>query len=217
MLQYEFGTFEFITELLFALIACGFCFLMYGKTKESYELTRHKGIGYFRNAFLLFGIAYAFRFVLRLMFFSRRALDIIPPDFGVPFFVFAVGYVSTLALVYLLLSTVWKQVSNKLVLGIGHAVALGLGIASFLRHSHIIVVYVQCLLLFAAVVLSIRVHAKGKKSQKVLYVLVAVMWLISLFILGLRSQFPFWIDVAWMLLSLGVFVAIYVRVAKWIS
>ena len=54
-------------EILFLTIMLAISITIYKTTKEPYLITKHKSIKYFRNAFLLFGIAYLFRFLFYLL------------------------------------------------------------------------------------------------------------------------------------------------------
>ena len=63
-----FNPIRLIPELIYTTIIVIFCYLIYHKTKEIYNLTKYKGIHYFRNTFLFFALAYASRFILHLLF-----------------------------------------------------------------------------------------------------------------------------------------------------
>jgi hypothetical protein len=60
-----------ILETVFTLVALVLGLLIYFKTKESYELTKHPGIRYFRDAFLFLGLSYLLRFLFSAVFLSR--------------------------------------------------------------------------------------------------------------------------------------------------
>jgi len=205
-------------ELIFTIFAVIFCFLIYFKTKETYELTKYKGIKYFRNAFLFFGLSYASRLLLGLLFLSREAFEfIIPKEMFILLLIVPVGYFSTIGIFYLIFSSVWKKFNNTLLLVVGHAAAVLLTVISFATHSHMMVLYLQIILLAAAVFLGFKIYPKGKKISeiKILYLLVAVLWLISLFILDRRAPFPLEIKIFFQLISLAVFITIYYKISKW--
>ncbi len=120
----------FGAELVFTVVAVAFCAAIYFRTRESYGLTKHEGIGYFRDAFLFFGLAYLMRFLLSIVFLSRTALAIPPSrDLLMPLFILPLGYFSTVAIFYLVFSTVWRQFDNRKMLVFGHTVAVLLEVA----------------------------------------------------------------------------------------
>jgi hypothetical protein len=213
----------FSTELLFTIIAVIFCFIIYFKTREIYNLTRHKGIRYFRDAFLFFGLSYVVRFIFSLAMFSSLAFDFIVPRnmFG-PLFILPLGYFSTMGIFYLIFSSIWKRFNNKAMLIIGHIIAVTLSVVSFITRSHMILLYLQSILLIIAVILSFTAKKEGKKlsGAKILYILVAALWLINLWIIdkgGRRPPFSPGTEIFFHLISLIVFIIIYYKVSKWLK
>src|SRR3989339_186034 len=139
-----FDPMSFGTEFLFTVIAVVFCFLIYFKTKESYQLTKYKGIKYFRVAFLFFGLSYILRFLFSLVLLSKIAFDfILPRGMFAPLFILPLGYFSTIGIIYLIFSAVWKKFDNKGVHFLAHTVATLLSLISFFIRSHLILLYSQ--------------------------------------------------------------------------
>ncbi|MBU1976265.1 MAG: hypothetical protein KKG59_07725, partial [Nanoarchaeota archaeon] len=62
-----FGPHNMIFELIYTLLIVFLCGFVYFKTTELYQLSKYKGISFFRNAFLFFGLAYAARLLLHLI------------------------------------------------------------------------------------------------------------------------------------------------------
>ncbi len=211
----------FSTEIFFTVLAVVFCFAIYCRTKESYELTKYEGIGYFRDAFLFFGLSYVMRFLFSLMLFSRFAFDfIVPRGLFAPLFILPMGYFSTVGLFYLVFSLgVWKRFNSRSLLISGHGLAFLLSVVSFLARSHLIMLYLQSLLLVIAVMFAFFVHKEGTKlsQMKILYLLVFVLWFINLWILDRMRPFSFEIELFSYAVSLMVFIAIYHRVSKWVK
>jgi len=147
-------------ELLFAVIIFVLCLIIYLKTKESYQLTQHKGIRFFRDAFLFFGISYLIRFsfMLAKLFFDIR---LFMGGLG-PLFILPLGYLSTMAIFYLGLSLIWKKFNIKYLVTLGHITAILLSIVSFMTRSHLILIYIQSFFLIAAVI-AIFINNKKKK------------------------------------------------------
>ena len=210
----------FAAELVFTIIAVAFCFLIYFKTREIYALTKHEGIKYFRGAFFFFGLSYVVRFLFGLVIFSMTAFDFIVPreTFG-PLFILLLGYFSTIGIVYLIFSSVWKKFKSKNLLIVAHGIAILLSIVSFIARSHLILLYFQSALLILAVILSSILHKLEKKISKirVLYFFVSVLWLINLWVIDRRRPFSFGMELFFQLVSLIVFIVIYLRISKWVK
>ena len=215
----HFNPLIFSTEFLFAVIAVVFCFLIYFRTRESYALTKYKGIKYFRDAFLFFGLSYFVRFLFSLFFLSRIAFDfILPRNMFVPFFILLLGYFSTAGIFYLVLSLIWKRFKNRNLLILGHGVAVLLSLVSFITKSHLILLYFQSALLIIAVIMSSAMRGRKKISQiRILYFLVALLWLINLWIIDRRKPFSFEMEIFFELVSLAAFIAIYYKISKWVK
>ncbi len=209
-------TLAFGTELLFTILAVVFCFLIYFKTRESYELTKYKGIKYFRDAFLLLGLSYLLRFLFSILLLSKITFDFyLPRKIDALFFILPLGYLSTAALFYLIFSLIWKRFDNKKMIILGHSLAVLLPLASYLTRSPLILFHLQAALLVVAVVLVFSLHKEGKTfSQiKIIYFLVFALWLINLFIIDRRH--PFSLEIIPQVISVLVFIAIYRKVSKW--
>ncbi len=213
----------FSTDLVFTLLAVLFCFLIYIKTRETYRLTQHKGIGYFRDAFLFFGLSYAMRFLFGITILSRIAFDLVLPRATfLPFAFFMpllLGYFSTIGIFYLIFSTIWKRFDNRNMLFFGHGAAIALSIVSFVTGSTLILLGLQCVFLGVAVTLKFVTHrAREKLSQtKLLYLLVALLWFINLLMIDRRRPFPLEIEIFFQLVSLAVFFVIYFKISKWVA
>ncbi len=114
---------QFWMELIYSLIIVISCSVIYIKTKELYELTSHKGIKYFRNAFLFFGIAYLSRMILRLFIIIDGPEPINIFLFNLGYFIFL--YAGLMAGFYLIYSSVWKKFNDPEKLGwFFHPIAL---------------------------------------------------------------------------------------------
>jgi hypothetical protein len=214
-----------VIDLVFTVIAVFFCFMIYFRTKESYDLTKHKGIKYFRAAFLFFALSYVMRFLFGLVMFSTFALDldfILPRSIFGPLFILPLGYFSTIGIFYLIFSSIWKKFNNKTMLMLGHGLAVVLSVASFITRSHIMLLYLQSIFLVMAVVMNVLAHRGQKKvsAPRILYVLVSVLWLIDLWVIdkgGRRMPFSPGIELFFHAVSLLVFIIIYHKVSKWVK
>jgi hypothetical protein len=208
----------FIVELVFSLIAILFCFIIYYKTRESYQLTKYEGLRYFRDAFLFFGLSYVMRFLFSPLLFSRNTLELIlPNNMFMLFFIFPLGYFSTVAIFYILHSSMWQKINHKGMVVTGHVVAVILPVIAFITRMPILLLYLQTIMLIIVVVLSFFAHNSPKKisNSKITYVLICLLWLINLWIINAGRPFPPLIQTGSQIMCLGVFVSIYYRISKW--
>jgi hypothetical protein len=205
----------FVLETVFTVIAVAFCWLIYFRTRETYELTQHRGIRYFRDAFLFFGLSYLVRFVLGIVLLSMIALDFFMPRGPLmPLLLLPLGYFSSMGIMFLLFSLMHKSFKGERPVLLGHLIAIAVSVTAFLTRSHFILLWLQCALLSVVVILSI-VQARKFSSTRVLYLLVALLWLINLLIIENRRPFPPGLEVVFQLVSVIVFIMIYRKAAKW--
>lgn len=219
-LSFIFESAEQSIELLYTFVVVVLCFLIYYKTKEIYDLTGHQGIRFFRYAFLFFGLAYASRIFLYFLLIGDTAFDIILPMKTVmAVSALVMGYLSTMALLYLTYNTVRKKVEYEHFLHISNVIALIIAGFAFVSRSTIIVSFLQLLILLIAIVISFRDRENGKKRlpMRAIYFLIFVFWLVSLFIVGPRRVIPFEVTLASQVISIGVFLIIYYKVSKWVK
>ncbi len=211
----------FSTELAYTFIVVVLCFLVYYKTREIYDLTGYKGIKYFRNAFLFFGLAYASRLFLYTLLISKIAFDfILPMRILFPISNLLVAYLSTMALLYLAYSTLWKRINFEHFLHLSNIIALIVAGLAFVSRSPALVSMIQLLmLLFIIILILAKKHKKGKKilPMKAVYLLISLFWLINLFVLGPGRLIPFELKVTLQIISVLVFFIIYYKVTKWIK
>lgn len=207
-------------EIIFTLVALIFGLLIYFKTKESYELTKHPGIRYFRDAFLFLGLSYLIRFFFSIVFLSRIATNaFMPREVMMPVFIILLGYFSTIGLWCLILSSIWKQLKkDKRLLIIGNIFAIAVSIISFITHSSTIMLYIQLALILSYVIITF-ISPKEKKrftQTKLLYLLVALLWVINLLTAG-RPMLPREFGIISQVVAIGLFAVIYHKITKWVK
>ncbi len=209
--------FGFEFELIYTLVIIFFCFLVYFRTREIYELTKYKGIHYFRNAFLFFGLAYAARLFFHLFQLTTIAFDFfLPRRLMFPLSIIPVGYLSTMAIFYLAYSTSWKRMKYRNFIIIANIVALAISAIAFMTRSPEILSLIQLGLLIVTIIIGIKEHRKKFSQARALYWLITIFWLINLFVLS-PGFHPFEIKAVFQIVSIGVFVAIYYKVRKWVK
>ncbi|MBU0667366.1 MAG: hypothetical protein ABIC91_04880 [Nanoarchaeota archaeon] len=215
-----FNPLRFIPEIIYTLIIFIICFLIYFKTKEAYNLTKHKGIGYFRDAFLLFGLAYVMRFIFEMINFSTKLFHIfLPRYFLFPLSLLILSYLSTMGILYLVFSSVWKNIKRKNFVLYGHLTAMAISIAIFITRSHQTLILLQIALLIFAIVLNFIKTKKTKKVSQaiILHLLIFIFWILNLWMISPRCFLPRESMILIQTISLIVFGVIYFKVLKWLK
>ena len=179
---YIFNPYDFMFDIISSLVIVISCFIIYAKTRELYDLSSYKGIKYFRNTFLFFGITYFIRFLLHILRELRHSL-LFGPAFGVfeiAFFVMV--YSSSMALLYLLYSLFWKKLDRE-PLNKGyfpHVIALILAIVSMFERIAFFFLAAQVILFGVLLIASAANYRKLRKKGGV-----AKIYLIYPMIFGL--------------------------------
>ena len=207
-------------ELAFSIIIILLCLVIYFKTKEAFKLTKHKGIDYFRKTFLFLAFAYLFRFVSSILVLSRITLDLrFPRILMGPLSLIFVGYFSTMAIIYLFLSTSWRKLRWKSIRFIVPIVAIIISLAAFLSREPLILISCQAILILFTGILSFKLHKKSTKFSKLfaIYILLFIFWMAGLVPLSSRWFFPrSWILIIH-IISFAIFITIFYKVHKWIK
>ncbi|MBT7903606.1 hypothetical protein HN587_07115 [Candidatus Woesearchaeota archaeon] len=212
-----FNPLHFGIDLVYTLIIVFLCLLVYFKTKEMYVLTKHRGIEYFRNSFLLFGAAYLTRFIFHGIQLSIITLDLfIRPRFFGPIVLTLTAFFSTLAIFYLVYSTNWKKFKYNSFLIVAYSVSVLVAVISLFTHAPMIIALVQLPLLLFVIVANISDTKKKNYSAKAIYVLISLFWLINLFVLSPKRILPFDITLLFQIFSLVVFIVLIHKLFKWI-
>ena len=205
-----FDPLRFVPEFLYAAIILFTCLFVYFKTREMFELSRYRGIQHFRNAFLFFGLAYASRFVFVLFQLSLITLDYrFPRRLFFPFSGVLVAYFSTMALFYLAYSVGWKGLDYKKFLAWSNVIAVGIAVIAFVTRSPHLIWLVQL------PILGFALYSARKAKHRVLYFLIGLFWLLSLFSIGGGFRVPPEFGIVLDLLSVAVFGYLAYKVSKW--
>ncbi len=219
-------------EIGYALIIVILCLAIYFKTKEIYDLTSHRGLGLFRNVFLFFALAFtarAIHVVLRLTFGHQgfRSLGVV---FRISLAL--VSLFSTIALVYLLVTTLSKKISltSKQLFGLVSVISMVLVVPTVFWRSQAILVAVQTALIVATLLylFAAKEHRAVKKAvknakkkikisfMKGLYLLVSAFWILHIFTLEYQNTPWVW-QYCIYIISIALFVYLYYRVHKRLS
>jgi len=204
-------------EVVYSIIITVLCLLIYHKTKEMYKLTKDKGLWYFRNSFLFYALAYVFRFFL---LFLRPSSITSVHDLPIIAIVllFATGYSSTIAIIYLAMSVLWKRMGRFKSDYVIHGIAFIISIIAFASRSHLFLVIVQLILLIVIIAISILWKRVIKKKHFVItsiYVLLFIFWVANLMSWG-PPGFPHSsIRIILRVISVTIFFVIFYKVFKW--
>jgi hypothetical protein len=206
-----------IVDAVYTLLVTIFCLIIYFKTKEAYSLTKHKGIKYFRNSFLFLGLAYISRLIFQIVLISGIFQGIITGRALFMITIALVGYFSTMAILLLILSSLWKK--SKWFIVVFNVIAISVSMVTILTTSPLILVWTQLGLFLIAIILSLIFHSKSKKltSIRIVYFLLFVFWLINMFFLQPRTFMPTELKSIIHLVSIAVFAIILYKVSKLIK
>ncbi len=172
----------------FIIIVCSL--IIYFGTKELYELSSHKGIKYFRQAFLFFAIAYFFRGFIKFIviyFDINGILELSPITFGITGLATQLLFVyfSSMAIFYLLYSVMQKWNNNSRKIYLLHFLAITLALISVLSRNPLVYLGLN-LFLLAVVVFIIRISYQYKKNRKgkhhlyLTYILLSLFWVLNI-------------------------------------
>lgn len=206
-------------ELVFSAVIIALCLIIYFKTKEAFNLTKHKGIYYFRNTFVFLALAYLFRLSSIFFILSSLAADIRPRFMMMPFPIIFIGFFSTMAIISLFLSTTWREFQSKYVTLVLPVTALAISIASFISREPLILVSCQATLLLLTALLSLKFHRKSAKFSKLfaIYILLFFFWILGLVPLSSRRPIPHEYSFVAQIISFLIFIAIFYKLHKWIK
>ncbi len=207
-------------ETIFSLVIFILALLIYLRTQEIFSLTKHQGIKYFRNTFLFFSLAYAFRFLFVLFNVSMFTKGIfIPRHIIQPLFLVLTSYLSTMAIIFLTLSVIWKKFKKKEINLLLHLISIMIALIILLTRSPLILIILQAALLIFSLIMALKTHSKSKKFSKliIIYVLLSLFWIVNLSFLGAKLFIPMELGILFNIISIGIFAYILHKVAKLIK
>ena len=169
------------SDLISSLIIVVASFFIYFWTKELYQLSGHKGIKYFRYAFLFFGLSFLMQFARPILeWFTELSRSEIRTTVT-----FLIVYTGSMAVLCLLYSVLWKKLKKYanhdfLVVNV---CAVVLASSTMLGRYHFLILLLQMMLFILAIVLG-YVDSKKKKSRVIelylLYLLLFCSWLANI-------------------------------------
>lgn len=179
----------FSIEMIYSFVIIISSLMIYIGTKEIYELSSHKGIKYFRQAFLFFALAYFFRSFIKLIIisFNNNLLDISPRLFN-PFLaqatLFLFMYFSSIAIFYLLYSVIYKKIKNQKIIFIFHFIAIIIAVLSIITKDPLIYLGLNLFLLIFVLIIVLLSYKYSRKSKifnmYIIYVLLLFFWILNI-------------------------------------
>jgi len=176
-------------EATYSSIIFVVCILLFYKVREIYKISEYKGFYLFSNTFLYLGLAYFVRFGVSFLLISSKILDL-ELSFGgvrslILFSLTFMVYLSSVAILYLISSLIWKWINvatNDLLI---HLTAILMAIVPVLFKSIHLFVALQVLLIFALIV-AIFVNYKHREVSKryfkqayAVYLLMFIFWILN--------------------------------------
>jgi len=207
------------TEIFYSFIIIICSLMIYFGTRELYQLTKHKGIKYFRLSFLFFALAYFFRSFIKivLLYFDKQEIRTILPTFGnITLFIFV--YFSVMAIFYLLYSVMHKKWEKQYTIYLFHFIAIIISIIMTLSGFplYLYLLLNLALLIFIGFIVYTSYHqSKKKKSLNlyIIYLLLSIFWILNILdiiIPNFFQTFQLFIYLA----SSGIFLAMLYKVIK---
>jgi hypothetical protein len=208
------------TEILYSFVIIVCSLMIYFGTRELYELSSHKGIKYFRQAFLFFALAYFFRSFIKLLvfYFNVPGLYQIPRVLFSPLIsqatLFLFMYFSFMAVFYLVYSLMWKNWNGNKIF-IFHVVAILMALAVLSRDA---LIYIGLNLLLFVFVLFVFIYSHNHSKNKmrklyVIYFLLLFFWILNIIDI-LLPRVLIYFQLSIYLFSLVIFLIILYKTLK---
>jgi hypothetical protein len=213
------------TEVLYAFVIILCSLMIYFGTREIYNLSKHKGIKYFRLAFLFFALAYFSRTFIKfiVIYFNSTTIMSVSPRLLNPLVgiisLFLFIYLSTMAIFYLLYSVMWKKwVNFRFIEWILNIFALCLSAIIVFSANSLFYLLLNLGLFFVVLFVVIISRATSKKrSHKTgiypIYLLLLFFWILNIVDILLPKIFQT-TQILIYLASLGIFLFMLYKVLR---
>ncbi|MEK6906801.1 MAG: hypothetical protein AABW81_04230 [Nanoarchaeota archaeon] len=162
-----------IIKIFYGLVIGLICFFIVARTDRLFRISFHKGIRYFRNAFLFYGIA----FIVRYVFGALCLYNLIPRNYYPPaslifeFFLIMAGF-------FLFYSLIWKKIEavkedytssllNSKIL-IFYVMAIVISFIDYIWQSYYLLFISQIILFIFASAISYNNYRKNGSKHKFL-------------------------------------------------
>lgn len=202
----------FAIELTYSLVIIILCLFIYLKTKQFFNLTKHKGIYHFRKTFLYLSIAILTRLILRsihiFLHLHRHPIHL--------FMLVLIGYSSTMAIVSLFMSIAWRKIHFHHLELVSNLIALIISLFALLFKEPLIIMLTQAIIIIITALISFKLSKHSKKFSKLfaIYLLMLLFWLISLSPLSQRRFLPIEFVLITYIFSIIIFAIIFYKVQR---
>lgn len=195
-------------DLVYSFVIFLICLIVYIETREISKLSSYKGINFFRNTFLFFGISYLLKFILALDVFSR-GINLV----GDAIFFGVVLYASLMAGIYLIMAIGNKKLPKNIGKWIFliHALAILFAIIVLLTNNFLVYLIFQILILVVGVVL--LYSDRKKASMLIIYQLLLLFWILDIVEVFVPKFFG-GVQLIISLVSIGVFILVLYKIIK---
>jgi len=207
------------TDLLYSFIIIAIGLMIYFGTKELYNLSSHKGIKYFRLAFLFFSISFFFRSFIKLfvVFFDVPEIFYINMQFLGTISLFIFMYSSSIAIFYLLYSVMWKKWNGDKIL-LFHILAIIVAVIVLIIKSHVTILLIHLILFIFISIITYISYKNSKKKRKGkhlhgIYILLFAFWILNILDIVVPNALQTF-QLLIYLASIGVFLSILYKVLK---
>lgn len=205
----NFDPIRFGLDIIYSIIIAVIFLILFIKTKKIFLASKYEGIQYLRYSFLFFSIAY----ISRILYHIIRAY-FIATDYFIPGRILAsisflvISYLTTVAIGYLIYSTLWKKINSKLFLTLTHIVAISTG---FLVISQAIIT----IFLFQIFLIALIIFINRNKKITTFYVLISLFWIFNMIIIFSRNIIPTNIKLILQVISILIILSFSYKVLKW--
>jgi len=199
-----------VLELLYALLLAFICGVIFFRTDKFFRLSLHKGLRYFRNAFLFYGAAFIARYLFGV--FSDLNFDYA----YVMKIIFE--YFFVMAAFFLLYSLMWKRFETQkekhsslfnAKIAIFHVMALVVAVMDNLWQTYYFLFGAEILIFIYASVLAYSNYKKDKKQHRFLkFYFIAMLLSLAAWTLNFLAESYFnWNH--WLLIDVGIIDVIF--------
>lgn len=212
-----------VAELVYVVLVSIMCFLLYNKTREAYDLTKHKGIYFFRNAFLFFGFAFMARFAFVATLTLRKTFQLGFPHIAKAFSLPLMSFFATLSMFYLLLGVFSKKMKNEFWHRSSILFTLVLTIVVYLTRNPFLIVIIHTIIFMVILTLSTIDVIKNRKNKSkakkvrahILYFMIYLFWVLNIFVvIAFRRFHNVYVGIGLYSLSTLLFYYIFRRATK---
>jgi len=206
------------SEIIYSFVIMMSCLIIYFGTKELYNLSSYKGIKYFRQSFLFFGLAYFFRSFIKIILLFSNQVEVLKLEsvlFGIiaPFIFM---YFSSIAVLYLVYSFVWRDWKSKLNnIYFAHFAALIISIVSVITDEFLIYLITNLIIIFLGITLIFYIKKKDRVKKNtqlyIIYFLLFGFWILEIIDLFVPYAFQP-LQTIFHLFCIGIFFTIMYKV-----